>query len=61
MSSENGKKLFKSIYDEKPSQFKKDFTDAVKQKVMDKIDQKRQEIVDSMNNPMPETEKETED
>jgi hypothetical protein len=64
MSNENGKKLFKSIYDENPAQFKQDFTAGIKQKVMDKINAKREEIVDSINKPteVPEEEEEnTED
>lgn len=54
MASEQGKKLFKSIYNEDPVQFKKDFNDSVKSKIMNKIEDMKKDIINKVENPVEE-------
>ena len=47
--SENGKKMFKHVYNEDPVEFKKDCGELVGQKIKDRIGVQQQEILKSIN------------
>jgi len=57
---DNKKQLFKDVYNEDPATFKQSFEQGIKQKIFNKIEAKKQEIVDSINN-LVEPQKETPD
>ena len=49
MGSKVGKTLFSHVYDENPVEFKKDFKKLLKDKIMNKIDTKRSQIISDIN------------
>jgi hypothetical protein len=49
VAKENGKKLFTSAYSEDPGAFKTDFENIVRQKIIAKIDARKEEMIADMN------------
>ena len=58
MSKEEVKKIVKDVYNEDPVSFKQDFENIIKSRILDKINNHKSQILDSMNSLSKPTEDE---